>query len=502
MTERRLWRGLIVVVLVALAALFPAMLNGGPFFHPDTPSYLRAAAAGAFKLFGIQSDWTQEYLQVYATAPAPVATTGSMAATGSVAATPDVPVTLSGRSIYYGFLAYLAYLTGRFWLLIALQSILAATSVYLTIRLIGRAAGVDVPERKILLVGLVTALASSLGFNSSYVMPGIFAGLGLLAEANLLFLWRWQSRWEKLFWVALMAYVMLVHTTDLILALVVIVLGLAYSFWRKIPWTASQLASIGGCIMAGALGQMAFGYAVTVSTGAAPIRPPFVAMRLIADGSGYAYLREHCATENYFYCRALREPNMTADIFLWSRDPQTALFRGLPEREQRRSAAEQGRFVAAVVADRPVQVIGEMTSNSLRQLFNLDLVEFNYTPENRDRFEETMPPDLLNSMKNSRAYNDRMPVNIFEASIYLITFASLIALIIFISSKERSLIPGHLRGYCLCILAAIVANAIICGALSGPKGRYQTRLIWVMPVVAGALISFRKRQITRSPESA
>lgn len=488
MTARRRGHVSVIVLLTTLAALLPAMLNGGPFFHPDTPSYLRAAAAGTFKIFGVHSDWTSEYLRVYAGSPAP----GPIAS--PVAAQLEPPVTLSGRSIYYGILALATEAAGTFWLLIILQSLLAATSIYMTVSLIGRAAGAEIPNRHFLAIGLVTALASPLGFTSSYVMPGIFSGLGLLAEANLLFLWRWQSRWERVFWAALLAYSLLAHLTNMVLSLAILILGLGYLLWRKVSFTRWQPASVAAGILVGALGQMAFVYAVTASTGAPPVRPPFLAMRLIADGSGYEHLREHCVQERYFYCRALGHPNPHSDILLWSDDPRMALFRGLPEREERRSAAEQSRFVAAVVTDRPLQVIGEAARNSVGQLFSFDLNEFNYTAGNRDRFDATIPPELLRSMKETRAYSNRMPVGFFEAASLALTVASLIVLIYFLSRKEASSNRRALCGYCLCILAGIVTNAVVCGALSGPKGRYQMRLIWVMPVVAGAIASSRRLQ--------
>ena len=34
------------------------------------------------------------------------------------------------------------------------------------------------------------------------------------------------------------------------------------------------------------------------------------------------------------------------------------------------------------------------------------------------------------------------------------------------------------------LVAGVLLNAAICGALSTPKGRYQMRLIWVLPLAA------------------
>src|SRR5262245_28510570 len=41
--------------------------------------------------------------------------------------------------------------------------------------------------------------------------------------------------------------------------------------------------------------------------------------------------------------------------------------------------------------------------------------------------------------------------------------------------------------FALLILLALVGNAVICGALSGPYTRYQTRVVWLAVVAAGVL---------------
>jgi hypothetical protein len=41
--------------------------------------------------------------------------------------------------------------------------------------------------------------------------------------------------------------------------------------------------------------------------------------------------------------------------------------------------------------------------------------------------------------------------------------------------------------FALLVLVGLVANAAICGALSGPHTRYQTRVVWLAVVAAGVL---------------
>jgi len=52
------------------------------------------------------------------------------------------------------------------------------------------------------------------------------------------------------------------------------------------------------------------------------------------------------------------------------------------------------------------------------------------------------------------------------------------------------------------VLAALIGNAIVCGVLSGPHDRYQSRLMWLAPfAVALALRDRISCPLARTPRS-
>jgi hypothetical protein len=500
----RRWFLPLVAGLIALAALWPAALNGGPFFMADTPSYARGAASGFFKAFGLKTEWTDEYFRVYAGsragAPQPADDEAEAAD-----ATGQIPVTLSGRSIFYGVVLYLAHLIGSLWIIVLLQGLLAAGCIVLTVHTISRVVGTRMRASGLIMIGLLLVAATPLAFFAGYLMPDIFGGFALLATANILFLWRNLSRTERAFWLALLAYSLLVHSVNLMMVSGLTVISIAFAWWRRIVLSRYQLGGLVACLAIAVLGQAAFGLAVKSMTGAAPVRPPFIAMRLIADGPGYTYLKENCSTDHYIYCRVLGQLDPKSDTLLWSKDERTSLFRGLSPDEQRMSSAQQSRFVNAVLSDRPGEVIGGAIGNSVRQIFQLDLNGFNYSRENRGRFRNTIPADLFEPLSQTRAYRSVMPTRPTEVLSALTAVLSILCLAFFVAFARSSDAMDRLRAYCLCVLAGIALNAFICGALSGPKGRYEMRVIWVLPLIAGAIVStgsanWRRRSVT-SPEA-
>lgn len=496
------WLPVAVVLVLSLAALWPALINGGPFYMADTPSYIRGAASGFFKLFHLNSEWANEYLRVYGGSPQ---TSGEAAGSDATVGSPhQLPVTLSGRSIFYGVFLFLAHLAGSFWIVVAAQSILAAACIYLTVDAISRVAGTTTRPFQTVLIGVVVLAATPLAYFTSYLMPDVFGGFALLAAASLLCLWDHLPKWSRVFWLILLGYSLLVHNVNLTLITALLVLAILFAWWRKVPLNRYQLAGLGACVAVAMAGQAGFGQIVKTMTGAPPVRPPFIAMRLIADGPGYVYLKEHCSTERYIYCRVLSQTNPRSDTLLWTKDPRISLFRGLSPDEQRQSAADQPRFVKAVAAERPGEVLGSAIRNSIGQLFQLDLNGFNYSRENRGRFRDTLPPKAFESLSRSKAFQNEMPTGAMELLSALTAIASAILLFRFALAGRDNESRQRLRGFTLCILAGIVLNAVICGALSGPKGRYEMRLIWVLPLVAGAIASTgsRKRNVILPNEAA
>lgn len=111
-------------------------------------------------------------------------------------------------------------------------------------------------------------------------------------------------------------------------------------------------------------------------------------------------------------------------------------------------------------------------------------------------------------MMQTRAYRNSMPTRpteVLSALSAALSAGALLFLIAFGPSGEQF---RRIRGYALCILAGIAINAILCGALSGPIGRYEMRLVWVLPLVASALalagqitLKSRRSGITNQPAS-
>jgi hypothetical protein len=55
-----------------------------------------------------------------------------------------------------------------------------------------------------------------------------------------------------------------------------------------------------------------------------------------------------------------------------------------------------------------------------------------------------------------------------------------------------------LKDFAVAIIAGVVLNAIVCGAVSGPWGRYQARVVWLIPMAALLMLEQRRRLQTQT----
>ena len=474
-------RELAAIIAVALALLWPAFVNGEPFYMADTPSYLRGADGAVHELTGASSAWSDELQKRFADgAPA-------LKSAEAQHASAEPAVVLKGRSIYYGALLYAAQWLGNFWAVAIFQALLCAVAIMSTVATSCRAMGRKTTHLFMVGVGIALAAFTPIGYFASYLLPDVFGGLGLLAVGHLLFFWQQQSRASRLFWFALLALATLFHTANILLV-TLLALAAATGLAFRLPASKPGLAAIASTVVIGLSGQFAFSWGVEHATGAAPVRPPFLAARIIDDGPGYEYLREHCPEIRFVFCRAVGFRSRESAALLWSDDPRQGIFQALTPAGQRLAAAQQTSFLVAVAKERPLELLRSSLGAFVRQLDYFELESFNYTGSNNIYFRRKLPEPFLDHAKQSRAYQQKMPVTFVEWATLASVLASLVLVALTVRAivrRERKLTP--VAAFFLLLVLGILINAAICGAFSTPRGRYQMRLIWVLPLAALAM---------------
>jgi len=490
----------LLVAAGALLLCWAALVNGGPFFHPDTVSYVRGPDVAVLKVLGprFASPWAAQNEGAAARAVSP---------SGGAAAAPrsyDDKEVLAGRSIYYGALAWLGEVSGGFWLTILCQALAVAYLLDALLRAVGRRS-----------VGAYAAAAAVVAFATpaplfvALLMPDIWAAVGLGAFALLLAFGRRLRLAESLALSGLMAFAVLAHTSNLLLVAGLIATAplVRWIAGRRAPRVRTAVLAGAGAIAVGIAGGLAFTFAVIHLAGAKPLSPPFITARLIADGTGARYLESHCPSAGFEACRYRGQRPADADDYLWSLDPAKAVFATATAESRRALSGEQTRVALAVVAADPLGQVAASARNVVQQIGDSDLANFNYKQSVRASLDLSVPPSRLHVFRDTAAYREAWPLGPMQVWYTVVRVLAAIALLAWLVLSWKRSRTGDdapvvaLRAWTAAVVVGVLGNAAICGALSAPYGRYQARLDWLLPVTAllvfGSLAGRRDEEAAR-----
>lgn len=495
------WRSAGAVGLqVALGALLfcsPALLVGRPFVFYDSEQYF---------LYG---ETIAKFLQQALSGASPPPPSPAPAVAPPGAAAPGDPwiytalTVMGARSPFYGLPAFVIGQAGSLWSVVAAQALLFAA----ILRRFAALAGLRRPGLAYLSICAGLAALSSAGFYASLLMPDIFASISLICAILLLFYADRLRRWEGLAWWGLMVAGLLMHTTHVLVVLTAVIaavpallrLGLARGALVR------RTAAVLGAVAAAAMVNGAYQRAVQLRMGAAPQNPPFLTARLLADGPGRRYLAAACPEAGYALCAHRAKALDDSQMILWEDDRLQGVFLLASVAERRRLIAEQPRFVLGTIAYDPLGVASAAVANSLKQLVMFG-VSNEFQGPLRDLslqhyWSRTPLARQIPNLEKCRVDFRRCDhPGIWEALDWLHRLTVVAALLVL-----ATLIAGFLRRPPSCeatrrmiavaavVVTTLAANALICGALSIPADRYQARLVWMAPLLAGLMI-WRRRE--------
>lgn len=451
--------GLIFAVTLLLM-LWPLAVNRAPFYSADSASYLRGGEFGFNTGLLILDHW---WNTLFAT---PAGTTAASDPKAIVAGA--IAQSGGARSLLYSVATYI--LRGPGVSLIAL-AVAQAASVVLVVTFLRRLMIPKLAVGRGLAVGAGLAFLTSAGWYAAYAMPDVLAGVTIAGSLVLTVFYDRMTLSARIALVLLVAACITTHGSNLPIALGTLVTGSAANFWlqrgslvdwiRKAVWFASPMV-LAVAVLLGA-SFAAFGEASL-----APKRYPIQLARSVADGPGAWYLRDHCATEHYAICEVFGpNPPRKVGEFLWG--PNGVRYRATPE-QMERIRAEESTIVRRAAMEYPLVQIGQSIRNTARQLFT-------FSPDDLV-FGEEMAGEKDPSIVQVRSDNPALKT-FGTVAVYLTFFASIAFLIV----NRRRLDRMEVAAVGVAVIG-LLANAAVCGILSGVTDRYQGRVAWILPALA------------------
>ena len=401
------------------------------------------------------------------------------------------PLVIWDKPHVYGPLLHAFHWRVTLWGPLLAQGLLLSWLLWLTQRALR---GVAKPGLH-LLVCLGAAALTTAPFTIALLMPDVFAPVVLIALLLLGFSRDRLSRAEAVALGLLAAVGIAAHLSHLPLAAAIIALVLLLA--RRVRPVLRAAAPLAGAVLI-LLATNLWGH------GRAALSPhgaTFALARLQADGPAAAVIRARCPDSGWYLCAFADRLPMESDEFLW--DPASPVNRA-PDGTDRflggaLLSAEAGAIVRETLRAYPLDVAMMALRNSWTQLVIAHagdtLVPDHLAAAVRPRIAEGFPPRELAAWDAALQPRGALPAAVapflWPHAPVLLAGAALALL-----AWRRAARAGDLRrlGLVVGVLVGVTANAVAAGALSKPNPRYEARILWLLPVVAGlALLPRRPR---------
>ena len=419
--------GWIAAVAIPLMLLVPALWNGYPLLQWDTGGYL--------------ARWYEGYL---------------------------VP----SRSTTFGLYLHFGE-DSSFWINLGINALATLWILQLTLRVLG----MPQPSR-LLAMGFVLVLTTSLPWLASTLLTDIFAGLSVLALFIMVAHGERTSIPEKCLLFTLTAFAAATHSATL-----AVLLGLCCVGWIARPFLGGRISFSGLTqgsltIVAGAALLLSTNFALSGKLAWTPGGYGVAFGRMMQDGIVAQYLRDHCPKQNFKLCPYRDQLPATADQFLWGNSMFNTLgrFQGMND--------EMGFIVLHSLAEYPAWQARAALAATAQQLVQVGTGEgigvwVGHTYGIIERFLPAQVKPMRAAQQQRWHFNFTI-INRIHVPVALASM--LLAAILFGHGVLRrpfddlTLLAGT-------VTLAVLGNAFICAVISGPHDRYGSRMAWLATTV-------------------
>jgi hypothetical protein len=224
--------------------------------------------------------------------------------------------------------------------------------------------------------------------------------------------------------------------------------------------------------------------------------PVFVFARLVQDGIVMRLLDDTCPGSGYRLCAYKDELPRTADQWLWDNGTPFKTLKGFEG-----TSDESERMIFDSLRRYPLMHLRTALADAARQFVLLrtgDQIEPQqwvlYSP-----FQRFVPGQLAAYMaaRQQEGEIDFAAVNALHVPFAWLSLLALAGALGYAQAKKRRADTVFLSF----VFVVLLGNAVVCGALSNPHDRYQSRLIWMVPFATALTASngiWRKTQMTNS----
>ncbi|MDQ3191568.1 MAG: hypothetical protein M3Q58_08240 [Bacteroidota bacterium] len=396
------------------------------------------------------------------------------------------------RPIIYGLFVRHSSLAASLWLVILSQSLLVSYILYQVFKNFTQ--NID-PLKAFIITTTFLSFFTGISWYTSQVMPDILTSLSILSFALLLFSNK-LSILNKTIISIIFVFTSITHNSNLLIITIIFLIFTLGFKWVikqynqvntiqiKNLWLCLSLLLFSWLLLPTVHLMYGGGFSLSKSSHV------FLMGRMVENGILSAFLNENCNDNKYKLCEYKDALPNSAMNFIWGY-PDSPLYK--TDGWENNKAEYQDILNKIYTTPKYLSwFISESIEATLKQLVQHEagsgLVAYREgsTPLTRINmhFKDEVKEYLESLQNQSRLDFD----NLNEQQKVLIAFSLLIILIFLITPKIISQTSPITISLIFFILTAIVANAAVTGSLANVYNRLQSRVIWLLPLLAIILL--------------
>ena len=406
------------------------------------------------------------------------------------------------RPPFYSLFLYVLHWRLSLWPVVAGQGLLLAHLLHLVLRTQGHPGPVP-----LLLTALALAMLTGLPFFAAQIQPDVFTGVVVLCAWLIGFRQAALSPAERRYILLLATLAIVVHQSHLPLAFGLAGIGAALWARRGVTSALRALTRLALPPVVALLALIGVNWAAHGIAAPSPYGSVFLATRMLFDESGKAWLARHCAATvdqpaQFKVCALHGELGAGHNEFLWTLDGPLYSALGGPKGW----AVEAAAIVRGVVLEDPVTMLRAAVANTLEQLGRTatgdGLMAWPGTPGPEPLIARFFPAEHAAFLAARQQQGTLLPLALrlspLHGTVFLICLVGLLGALLLPGGRPR---PRGAVMLTAMVLGAVLGNAIVTGALSGPADRYQARLIWLGLLALVVTLLPQPRPVAAGPPS-
>jgi hypothetical protein len=404
---------------------------------------------------------------------------------------------LEERSPVYSLLLRFSGASASLWLVALLQAALTAFVIVQMARAVAPKLSLVSLTAIVAILDILTALPWYVG----QIQPDCFTAIVVMCIYLIAFHSQSLGRARGVALWLIAALAIAVHPSHLPLAAGLVLALLVYKAIairsaRDKSWPPATVRFAAAALFLAVLTIVVSNYLYTHKIFVTRAGPVFVFARVLQDGIVMRLLDDTCPGSHYDLCAYKDDLPRTADQWLWgSESPFQKLnrFTGTTEESERILWASAKRY--------PLLHLAAATDDSIRQ-FTMFKTGDQIEPQQWVLYSDMdrLIPNQMRAYLTARQQRTGFgfaPINRMQVPFGWLSIIALIAAFgyaLWIGARREAVLLGF-------VLVALIGNAVVCGALSNPHDRYQSRLIWIVPFALALLATERPIALRQRGES-